>query len=97
MVPDTGLKENLIDEIRSLAKQYGVKQVILFGSRARGDYKERSDIDLAFRDGDAPRFVLSVEEDTTTLLKFDLVNLDGPVSPALRESIDRDGVVLYEQ
>lgn len=43
---NTGIKQNVIQEIIELAQKYSVKKVILFGSRARGDYKERSDIDL---------------------------------------------------
>lgn len=43
---DTGIKPEVIEEIRELAKKYDVKRVILFGSRARGDYKRCSDIDL---------------------------------------------------
>ena len=50
MYKDTGIKEKVIEEIRALAKEYGLKRVVLFGSRTRGDYKERSDIDIAFRD-----------------------------------------------
>ncbi len=42
----TGIKEQVIQEIIQLAKENQVEKVILFGSRARGDFKERSDIDL---------------------------------------------------
>ena len=93
----TGVSERVIREIRELAEKYGVKKVILFGSRARGDYRERSDIDLAFTGGDAPRFSLDVDEETYTLLMFDIVNLDRPVQPELLESIRRDGITLYER
>ncbi len=44
----TGIKSKVIQEIIELAKKNHVDKVILFGSRARGDYKERSNIDLAF-------------------------------------------------
>ena len=40
----TGIKEAVLDEIRELARRYGVKRVVLFGSRARGDYWRASDI-----------------------------------------------------
>ena len=40
----TGIKEQVIQEIIQLAKENQVEKVILFGSRARGDFKERSDI-----------------------------------------------------
>ena len=39
----TGIKEKVIQEIIALAKKYQVEKVILFGSRARGDFKERSE------------------------------------------------------
>ena len=41
----TGIKCKVLQEIIQLAKKNCVEKVILFGSRARGDYKERSDID----------------------------------------------------
>ena len=93
----TGVSERVIREIRELAEKYGVKKVILFGSRARGDYRERSDIDIAFTGGDGTRFSLDVDEETYTLLMFDIVNLDRPVQPELLESIRRDGITLYER
>ena len=49
----TGIKQNVLQEIIRLAKENDVKKLILFGSRARGDYKERSDIDLAFYGGNS--------------------------------------------
>lgn len=94
---NTGIKQNVVEEIIGLAEKYDVKKVILFGSRARGDYKERSDIDLAFCGGDSSEFILSVDEDTSTLLEFDVIDLDKPVRQELLESIDREGVLLYEK
>lgn len=41
-----GLQEALIDEIIDIAEKNKISKLVLFGSRARGDYKERSDIDL---------------------------------------------------
>lgn len=82
--------------IIALAKQHGVKKVVLFGSRARGDNWERSDIDLAVHGGDIVRFTLDVDDCIPTLLMFDVVNLDGAVQPELLEAIRQDGVVLYE-
>ena len=36
---NTGIREIVLEEICNLAKKYQVKQVILFGARARGDYR----------------------------------------------------------
>ena len=92
-----GIRQNVLDEIENYAKKHQIKKVILFGSRARGDYRKTSDIDLATIGGDHVRFALDVDEETSTLLKFDIVNLDGPVQTELRNSIESEGVLLYEK
>jgi len=38
-----------------------------------------------------------VEEETSTLLQYDIVNLDGAVSEELRDAIMREGRVIYEK
>ena len=93
----TGIREVVIQEIRDFACKYNVNKVILFGSRARGDFRRTSDIDLAVSGGDFNRFALDVDEETQTLLEFDIVNLDGDMQDELRESICRKGRVLYEK
>lgn len=84
-------------EIIELAKKCGVQKVILFGSRARGDNGARSDIDLAVSGGDITRFRLDIDDEVRTLLLFDVVSLDGAVQPSLLASIEREGIVLYEE
>ena len=93
------LPQKVMDKIIELAKKHGVEKVILFGSRARGDNWERSDIDLAISGGDRVRFTLDVDEIeiVPTLLMFDVVDLDEPCNEELLESIRRDGVVLYKE
>ncbi len=92
-----GLKDSLLEEIRALARKHQVESVVLFGSRARGDYSERSDIDLAVRGGDFDRFALDVDEDTSTLLMYDMVSLDRPVQESLLRSIHEWGRLIYEK
>ena len=91
----TGIE--VIKEICDLAHQYNIDKVILFGSRARGDFKRTSDIDLVVTGGDFERFALDVDEETQTLLEFDIVNLDSEMQDELRESIFREGKILYEK
>ena len=93
----TGIHAVVLEHIRSIAKQYDLNRVILFGSRARGDFKERSDIDLAASGGNISAFSLAVDEETDTLLKYDVVDLDRPVDPALLDNIRKDGIMLYEK
>lgn len=93
----TGIKEVVLEEIKSLAKKHGVKKVILFGSRARGDFRRASDIDLAVQGGDICRFALDVEEETSTPLRYDVVDMDGNMQKDLMENIKAEGVVIYEK
>ena len=97
IVDGTGIKSIVIAEIRELARRHQVEKIILFGSRARGDYKRTSDIDLAVSGGDIARFALDVEEETSTLLKYDIVSLNLPVQEDLMASIEREGRDLYEK
>lgn len=94
---ETGIKSVVLEEICQLAKQNNLEKVILFGSRARGLYKKTSDIDLAVLGGNVARFALDAEEETSTLLKYDIVNLSGSVQEELLESIQREGIVIYEK
>ena len=91
------LPEHVHKGIVELAQKYGLGKVILFGSRARGDNRERSDVDLAVSGGDIARFALDVDEIeiVPTLLMFDVVDLDSSPGEALLESIRQDGIVLY--
>lgn len=94
---NTGINPIVIQQIRTLAQKYKIKKVILFGSRARGDYKRTSDIDLAASGGDFNRFALDVDEETSTLLKYDIVNLDTAIQKELILSIEKEGKILYEK
>ena len=40
---------------------------------------------------------MDVEEKVPTLLKFDIVNLDGTVQSELRDYIEKEGIVIYEK
>lgn len=94
---NTGIKEQVIQEIRDLAKKNNVDKVILFGSRARGDYHRASDIDLAVYGGNIAAFALAVEEDTSTLLRYDVVDMEREHPAKFEEAIARDGRVIYEK
>lgn len=97
MLSNTGIREQVQTEICSFAKKYQLHQVILFGSRARGDHRKTSDIDLAVRGGNIARFTLDVDEETSTLLKYDVVDLGQNISAELLNSIEQEGRVLYEK
>ncbi len=91
------LPDRVLRDIISNARRYGVEKVILFGSRARGTNRERSDIDIAVSGGDFDGFSWSLKETAWTLLSFDIVDLDQGISAGLKGEIERDGVTIYEK
>lgn len=93
----TGIKPVVLNEIKRIAEKYDVKRVILFGSRARGDYHRASDIDLAVEGGRITDFILDVKETTSTLLNFDIVDLEETAPGKFLEAVKKEGIVLYEK
>ena len=88
-----------IQEVVSrLAKQYGAKRVYLFGSYARGDMTDSSDIDLRIDKGDIRGFQLAgflLDLEDTLGVPVDLIpttSLDQRFLDAIRD----DEVLLYE-
>ncbi len=96
-IADTGIADKVISEIQNLAEKYGVREVILFGSRARGAYGRASDIDLAVSGRNFSEFSTAVREETSTLLDFDIIDLEQPVQEKLRNSINGEGLIIYEK
>jgi predicted nucleotidyltransferase len=91
----------VIDAITEhIGKNPHVEKVILFGSRARGDQRERSDIDLAVVGAEIADSewtdIWSYVDDAPTLLGIDLVRFE-EAPDTLRESILKEGIALYER
>jgi predicted nucleotidyltransferase len=82
-----GIDDSIEQDIISIAIKNDIKKLILFGSRARGDFKRTSDIDLAVEGGNISAFAVQVDEEVSILLEFDIINLDGRVQKELLESI----------
>ena len=38
-----------------------------------------------------------INEETSTLLSFDIINLDEEIQSELRESIEKEGKIVYEE
>ncbi|MBN1323355.1 MAG: nucleotidyltransferase family protein [Methanotrichaceae archaeon] len=80
-------------EILSLASSHGAKNVRIFGSVARGDFKEGSDLDLLveMEPGRSLLDLVGLWQDLEDLLgvKVDVIT-EGGLSPHLHERIHRE-------
>lgn len=91
------LPERVVKDITTFAKKHSITKVILFGSRARGNNTERSDVDIAVYGGDFDSFYWDIKENVHSLLSFDVVEADKHISEELEREIRKDGVVIYEK
>lgn len=95
------IDEKILNELRRIFEKFQVQKVLLFGSRARGDYKKTSDVDLAvFSENISDReFNLLVDEinEMDTALSFDVVHFENLKKEALKEKIIEDGILIYER
>lgn len=82
-------------------EQAMVTRVTLYGSRARGDFKPKSDYDFCFWFAEGDRAVIGnifemVRQRNPTLFALDLVNWTD-ASEGLRAAITQQGKVIYEK
>ncbi len=94
--------EDMQDVCRAIEATPEIERVVLFGSRAKGTAKRGSDVDLALWGKSLDRSALldlSVRLNQEGLLpyQFDLVDFQTIDNVALREHIERVGIVVYEQ
>lgn len=86
--------------IEKLKKLPFIDEIWLFGSRARGDDRKKSDIDLAIvchnsTDNDWIK-VMDIVENSDTLLKIDCIKFDqNIISEELCNNILKDKMVIY--
>ena len=74
-----------------------LRNIVLFGSRAKGNNTERSDIDIAVYGGDFDGFYWNIKEKINSLLMFDIIQADSAISDDLKHEIEKDGVIIYEK
>ena len=95
-----GLAGPVIDKIgQVLAAHPEVEQAVLYGSRAKGNYRDGSDIDLTlYGDGLDHRLLMDLTEELDDLLlpyMIDLSIFADLKHDALKEHIERVGKVFY--
>jgi predicted nucleotidyltransferase len=82
------------------ARHPEIEEVVLFGSRAKGNHRPESDIDLAVRGIADERAVEALAEELDELplpFLFDVKSLDGIRNPALLEHVRRVGRSVYRR
>lgn len=90
---------NIYNSIAKAAKHFGASKVVLFGSRARGDNRERSDIDIAvygIEKSNQAAFRSAIA-DIPTLLEFDIVFVSSDTDTALLNNIKKDGKTIMSK
>ncbi|WP_294093902.1 nucleotidyltransferase domain-containing protein [uncultured Cetobacterium sp.] len=92
-----GLKEREIDEIKILHYLFPqINQIIIFGSRARGDYNRTSDIDIAIT-GQIDEIIYKIRdyfEESNLLYTVDVVNYNSITDMEFKKNIDTEGIIL---
>ncbi len=91
------ISDKLLQQIVQFAKKCELSRVVLFGSRARGTNRERSDVDLAVTGKNVADFQFMLEDEADSLLSFDVVDMGSIVSQKLKQNIEREGVCLYAE
>lgn len=97
-----GLSENTIKQFISVFIKYPeIDKVIIYGSRAKGNFREGSDIDISL-------FGINISEEIRSKIWLDIDELNSPylvdlsvfqnlTSESLKEHILRAGKVFYQK
>lgn len=97
-----GLDDKTIERMQTVLVRYPeVDKAVLYGSRAKGNYKMGSDIDLTLYGSGLTLTILhKIENELDDLLlpyKIDLSIFEQIADPAVIDHIRRVGVVFYEK
>jgi predicted nucleotidyltransferase len=97
-----GLKQKHIDSINRVFEQYPqIQSVIIYGSRAKGNYKNGSDIDLTLVGTDIDltlQFKIeNLIDDLLLPYTIDLSILSQIANPDMVDHINRIGQIFYQK
>jgi uncharacterized protein len=96
-----GLKDSDLQKIVDSFERFDeITEVVLFGSRAKGNYKTGSDVDLAIKGANISHHIVAqlhdwLNDEVPLPYFFDVVQYETIDEPKLKEHIDRVGVVLF--
>jgi predicted nucleotidyltransferase len=97
-----GLKEKQINDIKNLLAAFTqIEEAVIYGSRAKGNYKPASDIDMVFKGKNLSTPILNqIANSLDDLLlpyTFDLAIYHHIKDPDVLDHIERVGKVFYEK
>ena len=95
-----GLEQSIIDRISAVFERFPeVEKAVIYGSRAKGNFRLGSDIDLTLTGKNLTESVLSsiklALDDLNTPYFFDVSIFEQLQSPELKEHIARAGRAFY--
>lgn len=93
-------KDRVLEQIIAVLRRFPqIEKAVLFGSRARGDYRPQSDYDIAiYPKGSFTELtaLCALLDDLDTLYKIDLVVIDSDTESALLDNIQKEGITILE-
>ena len=91
-------RDEILDILRRYkknhARKYGIIELGIFGSTARGEAGAESDVDICIKtDIPNPFFLVHIKEDIEGLIQkhVDIVRVRDKMNPYLREKIEKEG------
>ena len=91
-----GLREEIYNKIKKITQKYNYK-FIIFGSRARGDYKNNSDIDIAVLGEISDEDFYKIQNDFDSIdmeYMLDIVFENKVENTELLENIKKEGILI---
>lgn len=94
---DSGLSKQDVELVTEVITRFPeVKQASIFGSRAKGTYKNGSDVDIALKGENLNLKIISaisfvLNEELSLPYKFDVLDYNSLSNSALKEHINRVG------
>lgn len=88
--------------LNTFSKYPEIEEVILFGSRAKGNYKKGSDIDLAIKGEYCNKQIAMningfVNEELSTPYHVDIISYNELDNDNLKEHVNRVGKIFYKK
>lgn len=96
-----GLSDSVISELQDVFRRHAnISKVLIFGSRAKGNYREGSDIDLVAIGNDLDYSqlikILTEIDNLDLLYSVDLLDYNKTINTPIGEHIDSVGQVFYQ-